>query len=176
MRRNRSSEAIRTGRWMTQRGEPFAVFLFGMRLNRVRGLPRFLWGLRVLRRVLADLEGQHAPGFLASRVYLGGRTLVAVQYWESFDALDAYARDHALPHRPAWQRYLRLALDDPAMGLWHETYLVEPGTWEGVYVNMPDWGLGAATELREMQATRGSARDRLHQQRHGPVERPSPPA
>jgi hypothetical protein len=160
---------------MAYRDEPFVVFLFGMRWNRPRGLPRFLWGLRVLRRVLADLNGGHQPGFLASHVYLGARTLIATQYWESFDTLDAYARDHALPHRRAWQRYLREALNDPAMGLWHETYLVEPGSWEGVYVNMPAWGLGAAAELVEMRTTRNSARDRLHQQHRARTPRPGPP-
>ena len=159
---------------MANRDEPFVVFLFGMRWNRPRGLPRFLWGLRVLRRVLADLKGGQQPGFLASHVYLGARTLIATQYWESFDTLDAYARDHALPHRRAWQRYLREALNDPAMGLWHETYLVEPGSWEGVYVNMPAWGLGAAAELVEMRTTRNSARDRLHQQHRARTPRPGP--
>ena len=160
---------------MANRAEPFAVFLFGMRLNHLRGLPRFLWGLGVLRRVLADLEAHPARGFVAGHVYRSGRTLLAVQYWESFEALDAYARDHALPHRRAWQRYLRVALDDPAMGLWHETYLVEPGRWEGVYVNMPPWGLGATGDLLEMRTTRGSARDRLHQRHRGRPDQPPPP-
>jgi hypothetical protein len=168
--RDASSKAIRTGRWMARRSEPFAVFLFGMRLNHARGLPRFLWGLRVLRRVVADLERHPARGFLAGRVYRAGRSLIAVQYWESFDALDAYARDHAMPHRPAWQRYLREALDDPAVGLWHETYLADAGAWEGVYVNMPPWGLGAGVELAAMRADRGSARQRLRQQRRHPAE------
>ncbi len=163
--REQQAAAVRSGRWMARRTEPFAVFLFGMRLNQTRGLPRFLWGLRVLRRVLANLEAHPARGFLAGQVYRAGRTLIAVQYWESFDALDDYARDHALPHRRAWQRYLREALDDPAMGLWHETYLADPGSWEGIYVNMPPWGLGAGAELSEMQANRGSARERLRQQR-----------
>ncbi len=165
---NSSLESVRPGRWMARRTEPFAVFLFGMRLNQLRGLARFMWGRRVLRRVLADLEAHPGRGFLAGQVYRARRTLIAVQYWESFDALDAYARDHGLPHRRAWQRYLREALDDPAMGLWHETYLAEPGTWEGVYLNMPPWGLGAGTDLLEMRATKDSARERLHQQRGRP--------
>jgi hypothetical protein len=181
---SRTSE-VRVGRWMVGRAEPLVVFLFGMRLNRVGGLPRWLWGFGALRRVLADLEGHHVRGFLAGHVYLAGRSVIVVQYWESFDALDAYARDHALPHRGAWQRYLRVALNDPAMGLWHETYLVAPGSWEGVYVNMPRWGAGAAAELRELRAGEGSARDRLHQRQqrqqrqqrhHGEVDEPSPPA
>jgi Monooxygenase af470-like len=164
-KRNSGSPAVRTGRWMAIREEPFAVFVFGMRLNRLRGLPRFVWGLRVLRGILRELDAHPEHGFLAGRVYRAGRTLVAVQYWESFDALDAWARDHRLPHRRPWQRYLREALGDEAMGLWHETYLASPGTWEGVYVNMPPWGLAAGVEAVEMQATRGSARQRLREQR-----------
>jgi hypothetical protein len=177
-KRNTGSQAVRTGRWMARRDEPFAVFLFGMRLNRLRGLPRFLWGLRVLRRVLRDLEA-HQRGFVAGRVYRAGRTLVAVQYWESFDALDAWARDHRLPHRRPWQQYLREALDDGAMGLWHETYLASPGSWEGVYLNMPPWGLAAGVEAVEMQTTKGSARERLREQRKRAgraAEKTPPPA
>jgi hypothetical protein len=176
---NSSSPAVRTGRWMARREEPFAVFVFGMRLNRLRGLPRFLWGLWVLGRVLRDLDAHPELGFLAGRVYRAGRTLVAVQYWESFDALVAWARDHRFPHRKPWQQYLREALDDGAMGLWHETYLASPGSWEGVYLNMPPWGLAAGVEAVEMQATKGSARERLREQRKrasraGP-EKASPP-
>jgi Domain of unknown function (DUF4188) len=103
-------------------------------------------------------------------VYRSGRTLVAVQYWAS---LDAWARDHALPHRGPWQRYLGETRRDPAMGLWHETSLAEPGGWEAVYVNMPPWGLGGAVEAVEMQATRGSARERLRERRKR-AERPPP--
>jgi Domain of unknown function (DUF4188) len=164
-KRHCTAPAVRTGRWMASREEPFAVFVFGMRLNRLRGLPRFLWGLRVLRRVLRDLDDHPERGFLAGQVYRAGRTLIAVQYWESFDALDAWARDHRLPHRRPWQRYLREALTDEAMGLWHETYLAGPGSWEGVYLNMPPWGLAAGVEAVEMRATRGSARERLREQR-----------
>jgi Domain of unknown function (DUF4188) len=173
--RNPSSDGIRTGRWMARRDEPFAVFVFGMRLNRLRGLPRFAWGLRVLRRILRDLDAHPGRGFLAGQVYWAGRTLVAVQYWESFDALDAWARDHRLPHRKPWQRYLREALGDEAMGLWHETYLASPGNWEGVYVNMPAWGLAAGVDAVEMQATRGSARERLRERRKRATRAPEAP-
>jgi hypothetical protein len=64
------------------------------------------------------------------------------------------------------------------MGLWHETYLATPGSWEGVYVNMPAWGLAAGVEAVEMQATRGSARERLRERRKRgtrAAETPPPP-
>jgi len=159
---------------MARRAEPFALFLFGMRWNRLRGLPRWLWGLRVLRRVIADLEAHPERGFLAGHVYRSGRTLVAVQYWTSFEALDAWARDHALPHRQPWQTYLREALHDPAVGLWHETYLAGPGAWEGVYLNMPPWGLGERADVVERRSTKGSARERLREQRKRPAGGPPP--
>src|SRR5271163_2213504 len=31
-----------------------------------------------------------------------------------------------------------------SIGIWHETYLVEPGKAESIYVNMPVFGLAAA--------------------------------
>jgi hypothetical protein len=74
---------------------------------------------------------------------------------------------------------LREALADEAVGLWHETYLAGPGGWEGVYLNMPPWGLAAGVEAVEMQATRGSARERLREQRkrasQADAERMPPP-
>ena len=107
-------------------------------------------------------------GLLAGTVWRSGRELLVVQYWTSFEALDDWARDHSLPHRPAWQRFLREALsgrvDDPALGLWHETYLVAPGTWEGVYMQVPPTGAGAAGPVLDMGA-KGSARDRLRRMR-----------
>ena len=36
-----SSHTVRTGRWMARRDEPFAIFVFGMRLNRLRGLASY---------------------------------------------------------------------------------------------------------------------------------------
>jgi len=170
--------AVRPGRWMAARAEPFVVFVFGMRLNSltsVSGLRRWLWARRVLARVLDDLAAHPERGLLAGRVWRSGRELLAVQYWTSFEALDGWARDHGLPHRPAWQRYLREAMTDPALGLWHETYLASPGTWEGVYVQMPPTGAGAAGRVVDLGATRGSARDRLRQFRRREGRAPEEP-
>ncbi len=36
-------------------------------------------------------------------------------------------------------------MKDGSIGIWHETYLVEPGKFECVYGNMPPFGLAAAT-------------------------------
>jgi Monooxygenase af470-like len=43
---------------------------------------------------------------------------------------------------------------------WHETFLVRAGEYEAIYGNMPDYGLGKASEVVTVPEGR-SARDRL---------------
>ena len=70
-----------------------------------------------------------------------------LQYWRSFEQLEAYAtnRDHA--HLPAWAEFNRRVGSNGDVGIWHETYRVRPGDFECVYNNMPAFGLAKATKL-----------------------------
>jgi len=65
---------------------------------------------------------------------------------ESFDKLLAYAHDRSGQHFPAWGAFQPRDRQDGTVGIWHETYLVEPGKSECVYANMPLFGLAAATQ------------------------------
>jgi hypothetical protein len=60
-----------------------------------------------------------------------------------------------------------------------EAYLASPGGWEGVYANVPPWGLAGGVAAVGMQATRGSARERLRERRkrttQAAAEKPPPP-
>ncbi|WP_288402040.1 DUF4188 domain-containing protein, partial [uncultured Deinococcus sp.] len=51
--------------------------------------------------------------------------------------------------------------------IWHETYVVGPGQYETVYVDMPRYGLGRAGRLVEAGGHRQSAEGRL---RGGPAD------
>ncbi|MEH2405548.1 monooxygenase family protein [Nostoc sp.] len=50
---------------------------------------------------------------------------------------------------------------DGSVGIWHETYLIEPGRYEAVYGNMPVFGLAAATKHVPAIRQRETARRRL---------------
>jgi len=85
-----------------------------------------------------------------------------VQYWRSFEALEAYARDRDGLHQPAWAAFNRAARDARGdVGIWHETYLVKAGQYESIYSGMPPTGLGAAGTLEPATGTREDARGRL---------------
>jgi hypothetical protein len=73
----------------------------------------------------------------------------------------AYAKSKTAEHLPAWRAFNRSVGTDGSVGIWHETYLVSPGTYENVYVNMPPFGLGKAGTLQPATGGKQSALDRL---------------
>jgi hypothetical protein len=149
-----------------ERDEAFVVFHIGLRINAFwkihRWVPIFLVAPRMVRELVSDPES----GLLGSRTVLGPgiRNIGFVQYWDSFEALRAYARDSDRLHFPAWQEYYEDGTkDDAAVGIWHETYVVHPDEYETVYNNMPPHGLGASdgTELVPAADQRTTAAGRL---------------
>jgi hypothetical protein len=77
------------------------------------------------------------------------------------DQLLEYAKSKDAEHLPAWRRYNRAVGKDGSVGVWHETYMAKPGTYENVYVNMPAFGLGKAGVLEKVAAKREAAIERL---------------
>ncbi|QLG51041.1 DUF4188 domain-containing protein [Natrinema halophilum] len=164
--RDDATEDVIERRVTAERDEEFVVFHIGMRINAFwkvhRWLPLLLLAPRLVRELLGDTES----GLLESRTVVGPgiRNVAFVQYWESFDALRAYAHDGDRLHVPAWQKYYENGTkEDPAVGIWHETYLVDADGYETVYNNMPAQGLAACDGTEVVPATDGreTAADRL---------------
>lgn len=140
----------------------FVVFVIGMRINRFSAVREWLSVGRAMPRMLAELHEEDGPdGLLGVWMTMGWRGPTFVQYWRSFDALEAYARSPEAEHLPAWGRYNSEVAKSGAVGIWHETYLVRAGEYETVYNNMPAHGLGAVGTLRPATGAREDARDRV---------------
>ena len=137
----------------------FVVFLIGMRINRPWKPHKWLPVLLAMPRMLKELEANPALGLLGMRPL--GR-LSVVQYWRSFEHLEAYARaqDHA--HWPAWVAF-NCAMKDSRgdVGIWHETYLISAGCYEAIYRGVPRMGLGTAGRIVEAVGPRAGARGRV---------------
>jgi hypothetical protein len=135
----------------------FVVFVIGMRINKPWKVHKWLPMFFGMPRMLKELQGQPESGFLGS--VSGG--LMVVQYWRSFEALEAYARDHDRLHWPAWVAFnKRTARSRGDVGIWHETYLVRAGEYEAIYSGMPPTGLGQAGKLVPATGRKESARGR----------------
>ncbi len=135
------------GRMTARLDKPIVLFLIGARFNKLRTLPKWAWFARTMPAMLAELEKKPDAGLLWYRTYISWPNIMVQQYWESFDKLMAYSSDKAAAHQPAWARYMRELASDGSTGIWHETYLVEPGKFECIYGNMPPFGLGAAGRM-----------------------------
>ncbi len=147
------------GRQTAHPQKPFAIFLIGMRINRLTAIGK--WGpvARAMARMQKELLQKPEAGLLGLRNFRDGRNVLSVQYWESGEKLFGYAHDRAGEHFPAWGAFNRRARDNDAVGIWHETYLVKPEDCENIYRDMPAFGLGAAIGLSPATARMGGLRD-----------------
>ena len=139
----------------------FVVFLIGMRINRPWKLHKWLPVVMGMPRMLKELDALPAEetGFLGHN----GLGLGAiVQYWRSFDHLEAYTRSKDHAHFPAWIAFnKRMKTSRTDVGIWHETYLVKAGQYEAIYSGMPPYGLGRISRLVPATGNRNEARARL---------------
>ena len=97
------SAKVNQGRWTAEIDGDFVVFLIGARPS-LRHLPssvRDLGGLRGMKGMLDYLTERPDKGLLGYQ--LGFPTIV--QYWRSFEHLEAFAKDQDDPHLAAWRTY-----------------------------------------------------------------------
>jgi hypothetical protein len=137
----------------------FVVFLIGMRINKPWKLHKWLPVFLAMPPMLKELDAHPESGCLGYISSLG----VIVQYWRSFDHLEAYARSRDHKHWPAWVGFnKRLGKSRGDVGIWHETYQVRAGEYETVYSGMPPYGLGVAGKLVPASGRHESARGRIN--------------
>jgi hypothetical protein len=149
---------IKQGRWTAEIEGDFVVFLIGARINSpwqafkaIRDL-----GGSAMRKMLQYLTEHPEKGLLGYET-MG---LVNVQYWRSFEQLEAFAKDKDDPHLEIWRTYWRRVGKNTRAGIWHETFLVRDGEYEAIYGNMPARGLGKAGHLVPVAESVG-ARQRI---------------
>lgn len=151
---------INKGRWCAQPDGDFVVFVIGMRINSWWKVHRWLPPMHAMARMVRELAGQPDSGFLSGQTWFG-RTTVVIQYWRSFDHLEAYAHDPKQSHVPAWTAFRYAPGSDAAVGIFHETYRIARGQSEAIFVDMPPTLLGDCTTLVPARDALAQARGRL---------------
>lgn len=149
---------VQQGRWTAEIEGDFVVFLIGPRVEWRHPLRSIndLGGRRGMQKMLDHLVARPEKGLLA---YQMGFPII-VQYWRSFEQLEAFASNQDDPHLQVWRDYWKRVGRSGRSGIWHETYLVPAGNYECIYGNMPPFGLGKAGKLVTVAESR-AARQRL---------------
>ena len=138
----------------------FVVFLIGMRINRFWKFHKWIPVAGVMPKMIKELLMKPESGFLGFQMF-DGIPPAMVQYWRSFEHLEAYAKDRNGFHYPAWKEFNTKIKSNGDVGIWHETYKVNSGNYECIYNNMPKYGLGKVAELIPATGKRESAVDRI---------------
>jgi hypothetical protein len=149
------------GRYTAQLDGPFVVFVIGMRVNRLWAVHKWLPVASAMGPMLRQLLTQRELGLLHAETFLYWRGVALVQYWRSFEQLEQFARSPAATHLEAWKRFNRAVGGDGSVGIWHETYAVQPGQYEAIYGNMPRRGLAKAGAHLPATGRRETAKRRM---------------
>jgi hypothetical protein len=137
----------------------FVVFLIGMRVNRFWKIHKWWPVVMAMPKMIRELgsKNREESGFLGVESSFG----MIVQYWRSFEHLEAYAKDRDGQHYPAWKAFNTKIKSNGDVGIWHETYKVHAGEYECMYNNMPPKGLGKVGELIPATGRHESAAGRI---------------
>ena len=152
----------------------FVVLVIGMEVNDWSRVRQWWSAAVAMKRMLQELAEYPELGLLRAETGLFPGGIRVIQYWRSYEALEAYARASDRMHLPAWRAYHRIARSSTAVGVYHETYRVWPGTYETVYDHMPSVGLLAAgAGSRALPAGSTSAQRMSAPTRDAPPVRPA---
>ena len=154
-------------RMMAEMDGEFVVFIIGMRVNKPWKVHKWWPVFTAMPRMLKELSNDRDSGFLG---YEQSLTML-VQYWRSFEQLEAYARNRDMAHWPAWVAFnKKVGASRGDVGIWHETYRVAPGQYEAIYSGMPAFGLGKVGRLVAISGQREGARGRIAAHEAPPTE------
>jgi hypothetical protein len=138
----------------------FVIFLIGMRINKFWKIHQWLPVAMAMPKMIIELSKNKESGFLGYQQWFG-KTTIMVQYWESFEKLEAYSRNRDAQHFPAWVNFNKKIKNSGDVGIWHETYQIKAHQYENVYHNMPPFGLGKVGDLIPAKGNYHSAKDRM---------------
>ncbi|MEO0896607.1 MAG: DUF4188 domain-containing protein [Bacteroidota bacterium] len=154
---------IKEGRYFVKREEPFVIFMLGMRIHNLWNVGKWAQVYRLIPPMLEELEAGGAPGYLGSIYKVSFREPLIIQYWNSVEELHTYSKAKDKLHVPVWKTFNQQVGKSKDIGIWHETYTIEPSAHENIYVNMPPKGLGQFSPLISLEKKRRNYKERFKQ-------------
>jgi len=139
------------------------LFLVGMRINKFWAIHKWLPVMIAMPKMLREQMKNLDIGVIGTpRTFISGRLIQVQQYWKSYELLEKYAKEPSAHHLPAWRAFNKAARNNAAVGIYHETYLINRGANENIYANVPNpILLGSAVGVISMTSLNDSSRSRM---------------
>ncbi|MCM2677183.1 DUF4188 domain-containing protein [Alkalicoccobacillus plakortidis] len=131
---------INKGRITPKTDQPLAVFIIGVKINKLWAVHKWFKSFMSMRPMVAELYQNKAElGFYHTDYFLTWRGITLVQYWDSHESIMSYSR--GAKHLKAWKHFNKSVAADHSLGIYHEAYTVAAHQYHSVFVNMPEVGL-----------------------------------
>ncbi|GAK40916.1 DUF4188 domain-containing protein [Paenibacillus urinalis] len=130
------------GRYTAEMEGPFVVFIIGMRINRLLAFHKWVPVAKAMGPMIKELYQNPEIGFMSTEFFWNWRGITLLQYWRTYDQLEKYARGGT--HLVEWKKFNQSVGTNGTVGIYHETYMIQPGQYECIYGNMPKFGLAKA--------------------------------
>ncbi|MGI2328958.1 DUF4188 domain-containing protein [Planococcus sp. YIM B11945] len=157
------SAQVYPGRYTAETPEGFVVFLIGTRINKWWAIHKWWPVFMAMPPMIKELYSHKELGCLSMENFFGLRTTLMIQYWRSEEELMAYAKGQK--HLSAWKNFNKKVGNNDAVGIYHETYVINSGQSESIYGNMAKFGLSKAFGLEALTPATSSAHKRLRKER-----------
>ncbi len=148
--------SITPSRKTVELDESKVIFLIGLRINNFWKIHQWWRLVLTMPKLLKELRQQKITGFITGNIWYG-RNILMVQYWDDFKSLEQYAKNMSKSHMPIWTYFNLNIVSSGNVGVWHETYQIEPGKFEAIYTNMPSYGLAKAGRFVEIDNIDGDS-------------------
>ena len=152
---------IHDGKFFASSDRPFVLFMLGMRVHNIWNVPKWAQLYQLIPRMLEELKANPQLGCMGSISKISFREPLIIQYWESLEALQAFATNPKHSHLPVWKKFNQVVGKSKDIGIWHETYIIQPGQHENIYINMPFTGLGQVIPLQPISKKSQAYRQRF---------------
>ncbi|MEH7505533.1 DUF4188 domain-containing protein [Neobacillus drentensis] len=150
---------IYNGRFRASTDEGLVLFIIGMRINKIFSFTKWVPVFKAMGPMIKELYQNPELGFRHTEFFFSWKGVTLVQYWRSFEELEAYA--HGKTHSVAWKSFNQKIKDDGSVGIYHETYIIEKGASEAIYNNMPKFGLSKAYSHKRVDSKSETASNRI---------------
>ncbi|WP_243522941.1 DUF4188 domain-containing protein [Bacillus pseudomycoides] len=155
------SKKIYNGRFIANTEESFVLFIIGMRINKILSFTKWIPVFKAMGPMIRELYQNPELGFLHTEFLFSWRGVTLIQYWRSFEDLEAYA--YGKTHSVAWRNFNTKIKNDGSVGIYHETYKIQKNASEAIYNNMPKFGLSNIFPHIPVSIDTNTARERMRE-------------
>ena len=143
--------------------EPFTVFLVGMQCRSFTSLWKVPLIAGKMGQMQRELMKDHDSGLLwgANFIQFSPLTTLYLSYWKSSDHIHRFVSDPKFSHLKAAPDYLKRFGNNSSLGVWHETYEVNPTQSENLYFGMAPFGVSAFIDPVKITSANRSFLQRL---------------